>query len=83
LQEGNGDINYSGWNEGVPVMTKLNFQAMTREQLRTYVLENRDHNEAFQAYMTKLADEPVLATESAEETEKLIELIGQKRQMKN
>lgn len=64
-------------------MTKLNFQDMTREQLRTYVLENRDDNEAFQAYMTKLAAEPVLATESAEETEKLIELVEQKRQMKN
>lgn len=40
-------------------------------------------NEAFQAYMTKLAAEPVLATEAAEETEKLIELVEQKRQMKN
>ncbi len=62
---------------------KLNFQAMTREQLRTYVLENRDDSEAFQAYMTKLAAEPVLATESAEETKKLIELVEQKRKLEN
>lgn len=34
---------------------------MSREELRAYVLEHRDDEIAFQAYMDKLATEPVLA----------------------
>lgn len=32
---------------------KPNFQAMSRKELRAYVLEHRDDNEAFYAYMDK------------------------------
>ena len=33
---------------------KQNFQAMSRKELRSYILENRDDNEAFYAYMDKI-----------------------------
>lgn len=34
-----------------------NFQAMSRKELRTYVLEHREDDEAFHAYMDKLETE--------------------------
>ncbi|MGH8003065.1 MAG: DUF6887 family protein [Brasilonema sp.] len=42
-------------------MTQLNFYQMSRAELRTYILEHRDDEQAFHAYMDKLKSEPVLA----------------------
>ncbi|MDZ7993600.1 MAG: DUF6887 family protein [Nostoc sp. EfeVER01] len=39
-------------------MTKANFQAMTKQELRAYVLEHRDDQEAFYALTDKLREEP-------------------------
>jgi hypothetical protein len=36
---------------------KPDFKAMSRKELRTYILEHRDDNEAFYAYMDKLNTE--------------------------
>lgn len=36
---------------------KLNFQEMSRKELRAYVLEHRDDDEAFYAYMDKVKTE--------------------------
>jgi hypothetical protein len=36
------------------VNMKLNFQAMSKQELRNYVLNHRDDDEAFYAYMDKL-----------------------------
>ena len=43
-------------------MTQLNFHEMSRTELRAYILEHRDDEQAFHAYMDKLGTEPVLAT---------------------
>lgn len=43
-------------------MTSINYQKMNRTQLRAYILEHRDDEQAFRAYMDKLADAPVLAS---------------------
>jgi hypothetical protein len=42
-------------------MTQPNFDEMSRAELRAYVLEHRDDEEAFHAYVDRLATEPVLA----------------------
>ncbi len=42
-------------------MTQSNFDPMSREELRAYMLEHRDDEQAFHAYMDRLATEPVLA----------------------
>jgi aromatic ring hydroxylase len=39
-------------------MTKPNFEAMTRKDLLAYMLEHREDNEAFYAYMDKVNAEP-------------------------
>ena len=39
-------------------MTKANFQGMTKQELRAYVLEHRDDREAFYALTDKLREEP-------------------------
>ena len=36
------------------VIMKPNFQAMSKEELRAYVLNHRDNEEAFHVYMDKL-----------------------------
>ncbi len=54
---------------------KPNFQAMSREKLRNYIKENRDDQEAFYAYMDKLATEPILAIHSPSDQESLSEII--------
>ncbi len=43
-------------------MTQLNFHSMSRTELRAYILEHRDDEQAFHAYMDKLGNEHVLAT---------------------
>jgi hypothetical protein len=37
---------------------KPNFAAMSRKELRAYILEHRDDDEAFYAYMDKLQQNP-------------------------
>jgi hypothetical protein len=37
---------------------KSKFEAMSRQELRTYILQNRDDNEAFQVYMDRALAEP-------------------------
>jgi hypothetical protein len=39
-------------------MNKPNFQAMTRKELLTYMLEHRDDDEAFHIYMDRVHTEP-------------------------
>lgn len=55
---------------------KPDFQAMSRAELRAYILEHRDDREAFHAYMDKLATEPVLAVHSLSDTEPLASVIA-------
>lgn len=39
-------------------MTQPNFEAMTRKELKAYILAHRNNNEAFYAYMDKVNAEP-------------------------
>ena len=63
---------------------KPNFKEMTRKELRTYVLEHRDDNEAFYAYMDKIHAEgnrvkhpPLKSIEDMENYPEIIELFRQ------
>lgn len=48
-------------------MTQPNFEQMSRKELRAYMLEHRDDEQAFHAYMDRLATEPVLARGTIED----------------
>ena len=37
---------------------KSNFEAMSRQELRTYILEHREDDEAFQIYLDQVMSEP-------------------------
>lgn len=37
---------------------KLNFEIMTRKELRAYILEHRDDDEAFRIYIDRITAEP-------------------------
>ncbi|MBP0017110.1 MAG: hypothetical protein J7647_06055 [Cyanobacteria bacterium SBLK] len=52
-----------------------NFQTMTRQELRNYLLEHRDNTQAFYAYMDRLAKAPILAIHSPSDSEPLSEVI--------
>ncbi|MEH2168719.1 MAG: hypothetical protein V7K41_19090 [Nostoc sp.] len=54
-------------------MTKANFQAMTKQELRAYVLEHRDDREAFHALTDKLREEPGTEITSTDQMHELIE----------
>ncbi|MEH2057728.1 MAG: hypothetical protein V7K97_16520 [Nostoc sp.] len=54
-------------------MSKANFQAMTKQELRAYVLEHRDEQEAFYALTDKLREEPGIEITSTEQMYELIE----------
>jgi hypothetical protein len=54
-------------------MTKANFQGMTKQELRAYVLEHRDDREAFYALTDKLREEPGIEITSTEQMHELIE----------
>ncbi|MBE9052968.1 hypothetical protein IQ243_21590 [Nostocales cyanobacterium LEGE 11386] len=54
-------------------MTKPNFQAMTKQELRAYVLSHRDDQEAFYALTSKLREEPGIEITSMEQLHRLIE----------
>lgn len=55
---------------------KPNFHSMSREELRTYIRDHRDDQEAFEIYMDKLATEPVLAVHSLSDPEPLTDVIA-------
>jgi hypothetical protein len=54
-------------------MNKPNFQAMTKQELRAYVLEHRDEHEAFSTLVDKLKEEPGIEINSMEQLHQLIE----------
>ncbi|MFN6472586.1 MAG: DUF6887 family protein [Nostoc sp. SerVER01] len=54
-------------------MTKPDFQAMTKQELRAYVLKHRDDQEAFYALADKLREEPGVEITSTEQMHELIE----------
>ncbi|MFK0732145.1 MAG: DUF6887 family protein [Gloeotrichia echinulata GP01] len=54
-------------------MSKPNFQTMTKQELRAYVLEHRDDQEAFYALTDKLREEPGIEVVSMEQLQQLIE----------
>jgi hypothetical protein len=54
-------------------MTKANYQGMTKQELRAYVLEHRDDREAFYALTDKLREEPGIEITSTEQMHELIE----------
>ena len=49
---------------------------MTKTELKNYLLKHREDQEAFYAYMDKLADEPVLAVHSLSDSEPLADVIA-------
>jgi hypothetical protein len=59
---------------------KPDFKTMTKEELKAYLLENRDSQEAFYAYIDKLQDAPTLAVHSPNDNESLREVIEKIRQ---
>ena len=54
-------------------MTKANFQGMTKQELRAYVLEHRDDRKAFYALTDKLREEPGIEITSTQQMLELIE----------
>jgi len=54
-------------------MTKANFQVMTKQELRAYVLKHRDDIEAFHALTDKLREEPGIEITSIEQMHQFIE----------
>ena len=68
-------------------MTKPNFNAMTEAELRAYVYEHRDNQEAFYAFVDRLKAKPRVvypASMTLEETQKVIlERIKQKARLRS
>ncbi|MBW4591301.1 hypothetical protein G7B40_039040 [Aetokthonos hydrillicola Thurmond2011] len=54
-------------------MSQPDFQAMTHDELRQYVLTHRDDNEAFYTYMDKLREVPGIQITSEEQFSQLVE----------
>lgn len=54
-------------------MNKANFQGMTKQKLRAYVLKYRNDQEAFYALTDKLREEPGIEITSTEQMHELIE----------
>lgn len=66
-------------------MTQPNFDQMSRVELRAYVLKHRDDEEAFHAYVDRLATEPVLARgtpEDARDPVRFAEILEQVKKIK-
>jgi hypothetical protein len=66
-------------------MTQPNFAQMNREELRVYMLEHRDDEVAFHAYIDKLATEPVLAhgtPEDAQDPVRFAEIFARVQKLK-
>ncbi|MBE9207957.1 hypothetical protein IQ244_15775 [Nostoc sp. LEGE 06077] len=60
-------------------MTKPNFAAMSKSELKAYLLKHRNDTEAFHALMDKITSEPNQTFYTFEEVEKLEELIEDRR----
>jgi hypothetical protein len=54
-------------------MTERNFQAMTKQELRAYVLAHRDDQEAFYALADKLRKQPGVEITSTQQLHELVE----------
>ena len=64
---------------------KLKFEKMTRLELRKYIVEHREDEEAFQVYMDKVMTEPgevYPAPQSIEDLRHFPQLIEKRRQEK-
>jgi hypothetical protein len=62
-------------------MTKPNFSAMSKSELKAYLLKNRNDTKAFHALMDKITSEPNQTFYTVEEVEKLQEIIEDKRRL--
>jgi hypothetical protein len=60
-------------------MTKPNFAAMSKSELKAYLLQHRNDTEAFYALMDKITSEPNQTFYTVEEVGKLEELIEDRR----
>jgi hypothetical protein len=63
-------------------MTKPNFVAMSKSELKRYLLEHRNDTEAFYALMDKINAEPNQKYYTVDEADMLQELIEAKRDTK-
>ena len=63
-------------------MTKPNFTAMSKEQLKAYVLEHREDDEAFYALTDKLKEQPGIEITSMEQLRQVINERRSERQQK-
>ncbi len=68
----NTNKQHQGFIVGFLKMTQPDFQSMTKQELRAYVLTNRDDDEAFHAYVDKVRESPRVAIASEEQFEQLI-----------
>ncbi|MBW4645159.1 MAG: hypothetical protein KME23_19570 [Goleter apudmare HA4340-LM2] len=63
-------------------MTKPNFAAMSKSELKAYLIKHRNDTEAFHVLMDKIASEPNQTFYTVEEAGKLQEFIENKQQLK-
>ncbi|MBW4607978.1 MAG: hypothetical protein KME22_12330 [Hassallia sp. WJT32-NPBG1] len=63
-------------------MSELNFDTMSKTELKRYLLEHRNDADAFYALMDKINAEPNQKFYTVDETDVLQELIEAKRHMK-
>ncbi|AFY49886.1 hypothetical protein Nos7524_4116 [Nostoc sp. PCC 7524] len=63
-------------------MTQPNFAAMSKSELKAYLLKHRNDTEAFHALMDKITSEPNQTFYTVEEAEKLQEIIEDRRRLK-
>ncbi|MEA5502198.1 hypothetical protein VB735_03550 [Halotia wernerae UHCC 0503] len=63
-------------------MTKPNFAAMRKSELKTYLLKYRNDTEAFHALMDKIASEPNQTFYTVEEAGTLQKIIEDRRRLK-
>jgi hypothetical protein len=61
-------------------MTKPNFDQMTRQELRAYVLQHRDDEEAFHALCDRIYATPGIKIDSMEQLEQLLKQRTQNEQ---
>ncbi|QLE56792.1 hypothetical protein [Nostoc sp. TCL26-01] len=63
-------------------MTKPNFAAMSKSELKAYLLKYRNDTEAFHALMDKITSEPNQTFYTVEEAGKLQKLIEDRQRLK-
>lgn len=62
-------------------MTKPDFAAMSKSELKAYLLKHRNDTEAFHALMDKITSEPNQTFYTVEEVGKLQEIIEDRRRL--